>query len=305
MMMASSRFSMLHCSHSTSALSALASARSKAASFSSGTTPRYTLAIARQVPKSFANAVVKFAETENPISLETARQQHDKYLHRLRENVPTLCLPPLDAHPDSVFVEDTVVAVGKRAVITNPGHPSRRGEVETIKEVLNQLGMQLMVMDQSRDAICDGGDVLFTSRHLFVGLSERTNTSAVNILRDFLQVETVAVPFVDEALHLKSVITHLDSTTLLAPTGSLGDEVLRAMKAAELGYSIVRLPDVLACNVVSVNGMILAQDTDCDESKAKLLAATSDRNLRVQFLRTSEVAKCDGALTCCSVLLSI
>lgn len=267
---------------------------------------RYSLAIAREVPSSFAKAVTKFAAAEGgSISVARAQEQKDAYLATLRRFVPTLCLPALDEHPDSVFVEDTVVAIGNKAVITNPGHPSRRGEVDTIRDVLLQLGYETIEMRDNASALCDGGDVLYTGRHLFVGLSERTNQEAVNILAHAFNVDVIAVPFEGEALHLKSIVTHMNESTLLAPTGTLGDEVLKGMNAANLGYDSVRLPSMLACNVVALNGGILAQDTGCKESKALLLQAARDLGLEIEFLDASEFAKCDGALTCCSVLLEI
>lgn len=267
--------------------------------------PKYTLAISRQVPESFPNALTKYAQGQEPIFLDRAHHQHEFYLESLRKYVPTLCLPPLNFHADSVFVEDTVVAIGKQAVITKPGHPSRQGEVDTIQDCLKQLGIKVTDMRDSADAICDGGDVLYSGRHLFVGLSARTNLEAVKVLEKAFGIETIAVPFADEALHLKSVVTHMDPTTLLVPAGAFGDEVLQAMQADKLGYEAIRLPDIKACNVVSVNGAILAQDIECGESRQMLLDAAAKRNLTVAFVSTSEMAKCDGALTCCSVLLSI
>jgi dimethylargininase len=268
---------------------------------------RYSLAITREIPSSFVKAVTKFAATENdgPISVARAKEQKDQYQKALRRFVPTLCLPALDEHPDSVFVEDTVVAIGNKAVITTPGHPSRRGEVDTIRDILLRLGYETIDMGDYPSALCDGGDVLYTGRHVFVGLSERTNQEAANILADTFSVDVISVPFEGEALHLKSIVTHMNESTLLAPTGSLGDEVLTSMNAKNLGYNSVRLPSMLACNVVSVNGGILAQDTGCEESKTLLSQAAKKYGLQIEFLEGSEFAKCDGALTCCSVLLEI
>jgi dimethylargininase len=175
-----------------------------------------------------------------------------------------------------------------------------------MKDILSRLGLIVTDMrDADPEALCDGGDILYTGRHLFAGLSERTNMAAVKVLSDGLNFETIAVPFEGEALHLKSIVTHMDSTTLLAPIGTLGDQVLEAMKANERGYTVIRLPNMLACNVVSVNGGILAQDAGCSESRALLEYAATERNMQIEFVDSSETAKCDGALTCCSVLLDI
>ena len=279
---------------------------SKASTLTTTHRRRYSFAIARDVPNSFVQALTKYSTDDNPVDIELARKQHDNYLDKLRNHIPTLTLPALDDHPDSIFVEDTVVAIGNRAVITNPGHPSRRGEVDTIKDILIRLGVSVTDMrDKNENAICDGGDVLYTSRHLFVGLSERTNEEAAIILSNtFDSVETIVVPFdKSNALHLKSIITHMDKNTLIAPEGQLGDQVLEAMNSSQLGYDVIRLPNMLACNVVAVNGGILAQDGGCTESRERLLAAAAERNLSIDFVNSSEIAKVDGALTCCSVLL--
>ena len=271
----------------------------------------YNLAITRALPDSFADALSHHAADE-PISMDRARQQHADYVAALRQILPVLQLDALPDFPDSVFVEDTVVAVGKRRVLlTQPGHVSRRGEVASIQEVLSQLGITEMTDMRlaDPDAFCDGGDVLCTGRHVFVGLSHRTNQPGAQVLQQAFGDENVVVvpPTMqgDSVLHLKSAVTHLDDNTLLAPTGAAGDVLLESLQATARGYFIVRVPDVLACNVVSANGTILAQDTACAESRATLEAAAQDRAMNLVWVDTSELAKKDAALTCCSVLLDV
>jgi dimethylargininase len=269
----------------------------------------HTIAVAREIPDSFESALSEHSKVPDPLAMEVARAQHAKYIQVLRRHVPVLMLPALEECPDCVFVEDTAVVVGNKAVITNPGHPTRRGEVESIKMVLKQLGLDLVDMRISDKAICDGGDVLYTGRHLFVGLSDRTNKAAAAVLDNaFDGVETVVVPAViqgDQVLHLKSAVTHIDEHTLVVPTGAAGDAILEAMEAEERGYTAVRVPDFLACNVVAVNGCILVQDTECKESRETLKKAVEERNLKLEWVDSSELAKKDAALTCCSVLLSV
>lgn len=133
-----------------------------------------------------------------------------------------MCLPSIEHHPDCVFVEDTVVAIDNTAVICRLGHTSRMGEVDSVKEVLEQLGMEVIDMrnessnnsDSSTNnneevACCDGGDVLYTGRHLFVGLSDRTNKRGFELLRRVFgnKVDVVVVPPIiqgKDVLHLKS-----------------------------------------------------------------------------------------------------
>ncbi|KAL3805947.1 hypothetical protein HJC23_007908 [Cyclotella cryptica] len=299
-----------------------ASKRLTRSSHTMTSTATTTMAIARQIPNSFLDALSDHSGTtaNDAVSLSKARMQHDRYLQELRRHVPTLCLPALEPHPDCAFVEDTVVAVGNIAVITRLGHESRRGEVDSVKEALCQLGVHVVDMGEEDAGLsdrsmsrCDGGDVLYTGRHLFVGLSERTNQNGFRLLQKVFserlhEGNIIAVPPViqgKDVLHLKSAVTHLDEHTILAPEGPLGDNLLQTMKSSERGYTAIRLPDVLSCNAVVVNGHVLAQNATCEVSRERIKNACSERGLGLTFVDTSELAKKDAALTCCSVLLAV
>lgn len=265
-----------------------------------------TFAVTRQVSPRLADALTSKQET---ISLPLAERQHADYILCLKRLLPAVKeLPAMEDYPDCCFVEDAVVVIRDTALFMNMGHESRRGEVPEIKTVVEKLPGINNILDMrslSEAATCDGGDVLWTGRHIFVGLSERTNDESIEVLRQvFPKYEVIAVP-VSGALHLKSLVTHMDSHTLVAPTGALGDSLLQDMQAAERGYEVVRLPNVLACNVVAVNGTIIAQDVDCKVSKRELQEAAEVNNLQIEFVDTSELAKVDAALTCCSVLLDV
>mmetsp|Transcript_14811 Transcript_14811/g.21181 ORF Transcript_14811/g.21181 Transcript_14811/m.21181 type:complete len:366 (-) Transcript_14811:81-1178(-) len=330
----------------------------------------YTMALTRQVSKSIPNAIVSettsattstTTTTNNSnsnhkdggingsgISYERARYQNQQYLQTLRSIVPTLVLPEhihnpsgdsaIETHdlPDCVFLEDTAITIGKRAVITRMGANSRRKEVDVVKHYLLRLGMDVRDMRHDEDATCDGGDVMRPisilpkqfhhnslqqqqQQHVFVGLSDRTNEGGYEYLQRSFQdvpgVKVIPVPDVlqdqsaststSSPLHLKSVVSHIDERTLLVPTGPLGDELLSSMRALQLGYTALRLPDAHACNVLSLNGYVIAQPTHCDESKHVFETAMKQRSIPFTYTDASEFAKCDGALTCMSLLLEI
>ena len=69
--------------------------------------------------------------------MDLARKQHANYVNALRYvgcNVTTL--PADERFPDCVFVEDPAVIVGGTALITQPGHPTRRNETIKMKALL-------------------------------------------------------------------------------------------------------------------------------------------------------------------------
>jgi dimethylargininase len=274
---------------------------------------KYTLAITRQVSPQISDALVmkrdensgdnSSSSTTTTLSYSVAHEQHQNYVKTLRSILPTMELPYLDGHPDSVFVEDCLVAVGTTVVVTQPGHASRRGEVSSLRTVVEQFGLDISVM--SGDAYLDGGDVLYTGRHLYVGRSSRTNDAGIQHLQHqaFSTLRIIPVDIPSSTLHLKSLVTHLDAETLLAPLSDCATQVLSNMLLESGGYETIRLPHPRACNVVRVRNHVLAQPVDCDQSKQQLMDACQKRNLELHWVDTSELAKVDGALTCCSVLL--
>jgi dimethylargininase len=284
---------------------------------------RCTLAIAREIPDSFELALAEVQADHGALSphlsMSRARQQHEHYIKTLRSLVPVLALPALIDAPDCCFVEDTIVAIGDQALITRMGHPTRHSESSSIKSLILQFGMQVYDMSAMSDsATCDGGDILYTERHLFIGLSDRTNQEGAELVAaTFSALQSVIVPPIGTTtrgkvaenpqshLHLKSAVTHMNPDALLVPTGPMGDHLCAATGTAERAYKVYRIPDLLTCNVVSCNGTIIGQDTPCVKSRRALEEATAEQNMDLVYVDTSELAKKDAALTCCSILLSI
>lgn len=95
--------------------------------------------------------------------------------------------------PDCCFIEDCAVSIGRTVLLTNPGAASRRPEPPALSAPIRALPgaprtlVSMLEMDSS--ATLDGGDVLHTERHVFVGLSSRTNAAGVEALRAALAPE--------------------------------------------------------------------------------------------------------------------
>ena len=89
----------------------------------------FTHAITRGIPKSFAECAVK-SDTSQEIDLSRAVQQMNNYISVLKQcGLKVITLPADEKYPDCLFVEDMAVVIGQKACLTQPGHPSRRGEV--------------------------------------------------------------------------------------------------------------------------------------------------------------------------------
>ncbi|KAG5886562.1 hypothetical protein JTB14_011274 [Gonioctena quinquepunctata] len=92
---------------------------------------RYTHAVVCRVPASIGSR-------GGDIDLEEAKKQHENYVRLLREiGLDVIELPPDEALPECVFVEDTAVVCNGTALITRPGAAHRAQEVQTIYIFLN------------------------------------------------------------------------------------------------------------------------------------------------------------------------
>ncbi|MEJ1276910.1 hypothetical protein NN561_007822 [Cricetulus griseus] len=76
-------------------------------------------------------------------------------------------------------------------------------QVDMMKEALEKLQLNIVEM-KDENATLDGGDVLFTGREFFVGLSKRTNQRGAEILADTFKDYAVSTVPVADTLHLKS-----------------------------------------------------------------------------------------------------
>lgn len=116
----------------------------------------------------------------------------------------------------------------------------------------------------------------------------------------------VPVPVAD-GLHLKSSVTAASDTTLVAADTAAGHaavDAIRAGCAAAAQPHAVFVPDPLAANVVRCNDHLLIS-ADCPDSEPHLRALAHHLHLQVHAVHNGELAKVDGALTCCSILLEL
>ncbi len=251
------------------------------------------IALVRTVPDAFANALSGDAPS-GLLDPDRARRQHAGYRAALEAGgFAVHAIPGDEAHPDSPFIEDTAIVIGDRALVTRPGHPSRRGEVEPVAEALAQF---IDVTRVPATARIDGGDVLQIGTDVFVGRGARTDDAGIEALHRFAEPlgRTVTPVDVDSVLHLKTAVTALDDQTVLVAPGAVSLDPFGA-------YDIVPVPgdDPEAANVVRLpDGSVLVAAHH--EDTARLIA---DRGLEPVTVDVAEFAAADGGLTCLSIRL--
>jgi dimethylargininase len=228
-----------------------------------------------------------------PIDVERARAQHRAYEPAL---IDAGCLVErLDAAadmPDSVFVEDIAVVFDELAIITRPGAESRRRETPAVADAL--AAYRPLKEIQTPGAI-DGGDVLVVGRRVFVGRSARTNDAAARQMRQILEPfgYTVCDTAVRGCLHLKSAVTALADDLLLVNRDWIDP-------AAFDGFTLV---DVDPEEPSAANALRLDDRIIFPQAFPRTAGRLSTRGLRLQIVEAGELAKAEGAVTCCSLIV--
>ncbi len=249
------------------------------------------VALVRAPASTLADGLVTHIKRKK-VDLELADQQWDGYVAALNAaGWMTVEVEPRDDLADSVFIEDTVVMLGKLAVISNPGADSRKPEIEATEATLRDLGVECDRI-VSPGAL-DGGDVLKVGKTVYVGRGGRTNGEGIRQLRAIAAKQgytVVAVP-VTKALHLKTAVTALPDGTVIGYPPLVDDQ--------GVFDRFLPVPEAHGTAVV-----VLAPDTVLMSSSApKSAELFRELGYRVITVDISEFEKLEGCVTCLSVRL--
>ena len=252
-----------------------------------------SVAITRAVSSALAACELTHLERV-PIDVERARAQHRAYEQALIEAgylVERLDTSP--EMPDSVFVEDIAVVLDEVAIITRPGAESRRRETPAVAEALAAYRPLHVIQ---HPGTVDGGDVLVAGRRVFVGRSSRTNEAAVGQMRQLLEPlgYIVSDTVVRSCLHLKSAVTALGDDVLLVNRAWIDPEAFEGITLVEVDPS-----EPSAANALRLDDRIV-----CSSAFPRTAERIARRGLRLHTVDASEVAKAEGAVTCCSLIVT-
>jgi len=228
-----------------------------------------------------------------PIDADRAQAQHRAYEECLRSlGCDVRRLPPEPDLPDAVFVEDAAVVFEELAVVARPGAVSRRAEVQSVADALAAYRTLRAI---EPPATLDGGDVLVVGRTVFVGLSTRTNEDGAAQLAAALAPHGYAVRAlaVRSCLHLKSAATRVAPATVLLNPAWVDARAFDGFERIE-----AHPDEAFGANALPVGGSVV-YPTAFPRTRERLLG----RGLSVRTLDLSELAKAEGGVTCCSLVL--
>jgi dimethylargininase len=248
-------------------------------------------ALVRRPSPKLADGLVTHIERQ-PVDVALAEQQWQSYVSALdRCGWRPIEVPAADDCPDSVFVEDAAVMFGRLAVITRPGAPSRRPEIDVMPEVFANLNHELALIEAP--GTLDGGDVLKVGSDVYVGLGGRTNADGVRQLRRMLAprgLSVITVP-ITKVLHLKSAVTALPDGTVIGFEPLVDDSRIFPRFRA--------MPEESGAHVVVLDQDRVLMAADCPRS----VDLVESLGYEVVTVDIGEFEKLEGCVTCLSVRL--
>ena len=240
------------------------------------------VAITRPVSPSIQQCELTHLARE-PIDVAHAAAQHAAYEALLEELGCAVRRLPLRAElPDSVFVEDTAIVTDTIVVITRPGAASRRPETSDVAQALREYREIAFIEEPGT---LDGGDVLRVGDRWYVGRSARTNDEGIRQLRRYVPAEPVDFR---GCLHLKSAVTAID-----------GERVILNPQWVDGIWPCVEVDpkEPFAGNVLLLGETLIAGRYP--RTNERLRRA----DIEVREVEASELAKAEGGVTCCSIIV--
>lgn len=260
------------------------------------------IAITRGISDALAQCELTHLE-RMPMDPERAREQHAQYTAALRSvGYQVIALDASDEYPDCVFVEDAAVAFPELAVMTRPGAESRRGELGAVEEALAPHRTLARIIGPGT---LDGGDVLVLGRDVYVGLSSRSNSDGVRQLGEILSPFGYGVHGIEVrgCLHLKSAATAIDASRALVNPEWMDTALLKGVECIEVDPSEPDAANLVALTGATEGGKKLPGTVLHGAAYPKTGARLRAQGLNVIEVPADELAKAEGALSCCSVLL--
>lgn len=234
------------------------------------------------------------------IDIETAIREHKNFINVLKNNGAELTY--LSTSPDlneQVFTRDIGFAIQDKFFLSNMNHPIRKRETELLNDCLNENRLAFIPFEDSN---IEGGDVIVDNDLVWVGISERTEESSLELLKSHLpHHEVTPIHLSLDILHLDCVFNILEGrNALIYPDGmdQTSFDILRRH------YHLIEITEEekfqMGPNVLSIGDKKVISMPENRRINEKL------RTLGYEVIEVSfsEIIKSGGSFRCCSLPLN-
>lgn len=252
---------------------------------------RFDSALVRTPARSVVDGLR--ADDRGDPSYDVVIREHQAYVAALRDaGVEVTVLPPLEAFPDSMFVEDPALVFAEGAILLRPGAAPRAGEVAEIAPTLRKIFDRVLELPPA--GFADGGDVLLTPKGVMIGLSARTDRVGAEALLaclDKLGRKGTIVETPAGVLHFKTDCSLLDEDSIFSTRRLARSGVFE-------GFRQILVPEgeEAAVNALRVNDVLLVAS-----AFPRTITMLDGLGYKVIPIETTEIGKIDAGLSCMSL----
>ena len=250
-------------------------------------------AIVRESCKNMVNGLTS-ANLGKP-DFKLSYEQHQKYIEALKLcGLEVEILEANEDYPDSTFIEDIALLTPHCVIITNPGAPSRKGEVKDLIKIIEKYYKYYKHIEFIREpGTIEAGDIMMVGDHYYIGLSKRTNKTGANQMISILEKYemTGSTIRLKKMLHLKTGIAYLENNNLL-----VSGELISNPEFQQSNKIIIPEHESYAANCIWVNGSVI-MPSGYPQAK-KIITSHGYKTIDVDL---SEFQKLDGGASCLSL----
>lgn len=234
------------------------------------------------------------------IHIQRALKQHDHFVKTLLSyEIEVVLLPYHAKYPEQVFTRDIGFTLGETIFVADMAHDVRKGEENVLRQWLEDEGISYynIIGDQ-----IEGGDVIIDRDTIYIGLSNRTNREAVNLLSGLLnkQFDVVSIDFPEKYLHLDCVMNVIsEKTALIFPEALKNSDITMLASRYDLIEVSQEEQFTLGTNVLSIgNHTIISLPVN-----TKVNDSLRSRGFHVIEVDITEIIKSGGSFRCCTLPL--
>ncbi len=231
------------------------------------------------------------------INIELANHQHEQFVKTLQKyGVEVSLLSPAKKFPEQVFTRDIGFTLGNQVFVAQMAHDVRKGEEQPFIALLEKAKITYTKLLEDK---IEGGDVFIDRNTLYIGVSNRTNETAIAHLQSLLpSFEIFPVPFTDKYLHLDCVFNIISANEALIFPGEIDEDKVKMLGSR---YDLIEVSKEeqasLATNVLSIGKKRVLSLPINKQVNTKL----RDRGYQVIEVDLTEIIKSGGAFRCCTL----
>ena len=256
-------------------------------------TKKFTHAIVRVPGRSISNGLLSSTYLEGRPNYEKAIVHHEQNVAALaKAGMDVTILPACEDFPSSIFIEDNALLTDNVAILSSPGAPTRRGEIN-IPDLVPTLKKFYDHIERITEGTVEPGDIMMVGNDYYIGVSHRTSRAGAEQMASILKKygHNPHLVEVKDTLHLKTGVNYLENNNLLISGEFIDNPIFK-------DFNKIPIPEdeMYAANCVWVNDYVLVP-----EGYPKVKKIVEDLGYTPLVVGCSELRKTNGGLSCISL----